>query len=444
VTAPRLVDAIAAVRSVAAAAGLPADAVAREGANVAAGVCADVEGASGPWAEAFGQSPGGFGAAAEVGRAFASERTPLLASLVAAGRTEDARSYAAALAGLAAEACALDPDPTLACINAAGFVARAQLNAVAPQPGLTPGVPDYVTPPVPAGATATATTTAPTATAAATAEAPVKPLPTLPELMAQLDALVGLRAVKDQVHRQTELLRINILRKEKGLKTPEVSRHLVFVGNPGTGKSTVARLVAGIYRALGLLEKGQLVETDRSGMVAGYVGQTALKTADVVKSATGGVLFIDEAYALAGDDFGSEAIATLLKAMEDHRDELVVIAAGYPDEMEKFITSNPGLESRFGTTITFPDYSEDELVAIFRGACSDADFTPTSGCVDRLQELIRAEPRNKGFGNARLVRNLFEAAVARQAWRLRKKQSPTLDDLRRLQADDLPDQIDPP
>jgi Cdc6-like AAA superfamily ATPase len=174
-------------------------------------------------------------------------------------------------------------------------------------------------------------------------------------------------------------------------------------------------------------------------LVAGYVGQTALKTADMIKEAIGGLLFIDEAYALASDDFGDEAVDTLVKAMEDHRDELVVIVAGYPEEMKTFIDSNPGLESRFGTTISFPDYTENELVDIFEQACGEADFKPTPGSISRLRALIRAEPRDKGFGNGRLVRNLFEGAVARQAWRLRENETPSVDDLRRLRADDLPE-----
>ena len=199
-------------------------------------------------------------------------------------------------------------------------------------------------------------------------EEPEVPPKTLEELLAELDALVGLEAVKGEIHRQVAVLKIEAKREAAGLKVPTITRHLVFVGNPGTGKTTVARLVAGIYRALGLLTKGQLVEVDRSELVAGYLGQTAMKTADVVKSAVGGVLFIDEAYSLAGDQYGTEAVDTLVKEMEDRRDDLVVIVAGYPEPMAFFIAQNPGLASRFRTTIEFADYSDDELVGHLPGA----------------------------------------------------------------------------
>ena len=211
----------------------------------------------------------------------------------------------------------------------------------------------------------------------------------------------------------------------------------MFVGNPGTGKTTVARLVAAIYQAVGLLPKGHLVECDRSELVAGYVGQTAIKTAEVIATAIGGALFIDEAYALAGDDFGSEAIDTLVKEMEDHRDELLVIVAGYPAPMRRFITSNPGLESRFRLTLPFDDYSDDELVEIFSRIAADADFTPTDAAIVRLREILAATPREEGFGNGRFVRTLFESAVVRQAWRLRDIERPDVDQLRDLRPDDL-------
>ena len=230
------------------------------------------------------------------------------------------------------------------------------------------------------------------------------------------------------------------MRAGKGLKTPEINRHMVFVGNPGTGKSTVARLVSRIYRALELLDKGQLVETDRAGLVAGYLGQTAQRTSDVIGTALGGVLFIDEAYSLLGDQYAAEAIATLVKAMEDHRDELVVIVAGYPVPMEAFIDQNPGLSSRFRLTITFDDYSDDELVTIFESLCTAADFAPTAECLGALRQRLLVTPRGEGFGNARAVRNIFEEAVVNQAWRLRDLPAPSVDQLRELLADDVAEQ----
>ena len=225
-----------------------------------------------------------------------------------------------------------------------------------------------------------------------TPKEPEPPPKSLEELLAELDALVGLEAVKGEIHRQVAVLKIEAKREAAGLKVPTITRHLVFVGNPGTGKTTVARLVAGIYRALGLLTKGQLVEVDRSELVAGYLGQTAMKTADVVKSAVGGVLFIDEAYSLAGDQYGTEAVDTLVKEMEDRRDDLVVIVAGYPAPMAFFIAQNPGLASRFRTTIEFADYSDDELVGIFRVLAEAADYDITDDVEERFREMLEGHP----------------------------------------------------
>ncbi len=252
--------------------------------------------------------------------------------------------------------------------------------------------------------------------------------------------------MKGEIHRQAAVLRVEGLREEAGLKSTTITRHMIFNGNPGTGKTTVARLVAGIYRALGLLSKGQLVEVDRSELVAGYLGQTAMKTAEVVASAEGGVLFIDEAYSLSGDQYGTEAIDTLVKEMEDKRDDLVVIVAGYPLPMEVFIAQNPGLSSRFRTTIDFADYSNDELVAIFEVMAKSAEYDVDPAVLDRLLELLLGVERGPTFGNARYVRNLLEAAIGRHAWRLRDIDAPTLEQLRLLVADDfdVPTPLDPP
>ena len=268
-------------------------------------------------------------------------------------------------------------------------------------------------------------------------KAPEPPPKSLEELLAELDALVGLDAVKGEVHRQVAVLRIEAKRKDAGLKVPTITRHLVFVGNPGTGKTTVARLVAGIYQALGLLTKGQLIEVDRSELVAGYLGQTAMKTADVVKSAVGGVLFIDEAYSLAGDQYGTEAVDTLVKEMEDRRDNLVVIVAGYPEPMAFFIAQNPGLASRFRTTIEFADYTDDELVGIFRVLAEAADYDVTDDVEKRFRELLRSIRRGPTFGNGRYSRNVLEAAIGQHAWRLRDVEQPSVEQLRTLRPEDL-------
>ena len=268
---------------------------------------------------------------------------------------------------------------------------------------------------------------APAAQAQAKAENEAKPEekePTLDELMAELDSLIGLEDVKDEVHSLINLIKIRKLRQEHDLKVMDMSFHMVFTGNPGTGKTTVARLVAKIYKQLGFLSKGQLIETDRSGLVAGYVGQTAGKVTEVVSSALGGILFIDEAYALArkgmDNDFGREAIDTLVKLMEDNRDDLVVIVAGYTKEMHDFLTSNPGLISRFNKYIDFPDYTDDELMAILAMNAKkqgyiileDANAT-VRGFVSSMSLGDRLD-----FGNARGMRNTLEKLVQAQANRL--------------------------
>jgi hypothetical protein len=260
------------------------------------------------------------------------------------------------------------------------------------------------------------------------------------ELLAELDDLVGLDSVKADVRRLTSLLRIQQLRQERQLPTLETSHHLVFTGNPGTGKTTVARLLSQILRTLGLVSKGHLVESDRSHLVAGYVGQTAPKTRAVLESALGGTLLIDEAYALARggeNDFGREAIDTIVKFMEDHRDDLALIAAGYPTEMADFIDANPGLKSRFTRFIDFPDYSTEELVEIFERMSGDLRYELDDSGRAALRAVIEAEPRNRGFGNARFVRNLFEEAVGRQADRLAGVADPTDEQLTTLVAADI-------
>jgi SpoVK/Ycf46/Vps4 family AAA+-type ATPase len=267
--------------------------------------------------------------------------------------------------------------------------------------------------------------------------------PNLDEALAKLDALCGLERVKKDVKSLINLVKVRKLRQEAGLPVPPMSLHLVFLGNPGTGKTTVARLLAEIYHALGVLSKGQLVEVDRSGLVAGFVGQTAIKTQEVVQKAIGGVLFIDEAYALVnqenGNDFGHEAIEVLLKGMEDHRNDFIVIVAGYTDLMEKFIHSNPGLESRFNKYFFFEDYDGGQLLEIFQSICQKNGYTLSKEAEDwaKADFMTLYENRDENFGNARDVRNLFEKAVARQSDRVAMLESPTKEELMELRSEDL-------
>ncbi len=428
-----LAEAVDALSALAATAGVDPEGARTEGLALAAAVAESAPRAATDWTDAAGgtTSTQDFFDAASRGRRWRDSPTAILSSLTAQG-SPHATDYAGALAEVASAACELG-EPTMRVIGNASVAAAAQLSAV------PPAVTAHRLPDADAGAAVPAEQ--PPATEPEAPE-PEKPERSIDELLAELDALIGLQRVKREVHRQVAVLRVEKLRDEAGLKAPTITRHLVFTGNPGTGKTTVARLVSGIYHALGLLSQGQLVEVDRSELVAGYLGQTATKTAEAVASAAGGVLFIDEAYSLtgigsSGDQYGQEAVDTLVKEMEDRRDNLVVIVAGYPAPMQAFIAANPGLASRFRTTIEFEDYTDDELVAILTQLAAGADYEVLPEAVERFRENLARTPRGDSFGNGRFARNALEAAIGHHAWRLRGNDSPTLDDLRQLVAKDF-------
>ncbi len=268
----------------------------------------------------------------------------------------------------------------------------------------------------------------------------IPPKEKIEDLLAELDSYVGMDAIKTEVRSLINMVQVYKLRREHDLPTTDMSLHMVFSGNPGTGKTTVARIMSRIYHSLDILSKGQLVEVDRSGLVAGYVGQTALKTQKVIEKAMGGVLFIDEAYALNGkseNDFGQEAIDTILKAMEDHRDDLVVIVAGYTELMDRFIHSNPGLESRFNRFLMFEDYTPEQMVAIFKMQCKKGCYVLAQGTEELVRDFIAEESADDSFGNARGVRNLFEHILVAQNNRLAKMENVTRDDLMQILPDDV-------
>jgi Cdc6-like AAA superfamily ATPase len=371
-----------------------------------------------------------------VGRRAHLDRPSTLVDLLAEADARDggvrAERFARHGAQIGQAVAALDLLPSRTELNAierfratvrqAEDAARSRVAAATPRPAGTPATTDG-------------------APAAPPAEEELPPARPLPELLAELDGLVGLAGVKREVHLVSNLLRVQQIRRDRGLPVLDQSRHLVFTGNPGTGKTTVARLLAQIYRTLGVVERGHLVETDRAGLVAGFVGQTAGRVVAAFDRAEGGVLLVDEAYSLARggeNDFGREAIDTLVKLVEDRRERLVVILAGYPEEMAELVAANPGMRSRFPKTIHFPDYDDDDLVAIIEALGAEGHYRLDPEARAAVRGWFAAQPRDRGFGNGRLARNLFEAAVTNQATRLVAVESPTDEQLMTLTAADIP------
>lgn len=268
-----------------------------------------------------------------------------------------------------------------------------------------------------------------------------EPAESIEDLKAELQEYIGLEKIKDEVQDLINLVMVYQMRREHELPVADLSLHMVFSGNPGTGKTMIARLMARIYKTLGILSGGQLVEVDRSGLVAGYVGQTAVKTMEVLEKAKGGVLFIDEAYTLSRggqNDFGQEAIDTVLKYMEDHRDEIVVIVAGYTELMREFVHSNPGLESRFNRFMEFDDYNADELLAIFEQRCKKNGYYLQEDATIAVKEYLQKIAQKPGnFGNGRGVRNLFEKILVEQANRLATAETITKEILMEVLAEDV-------
>lgn len=368
-------------------------------------------------------------------RGFVEQRSPLLDVLVAADARHGSswtRAYHDAAVDLAFAVAALDLHTSRSELEGIERFRQVLLEAVTEASGATPR-------PAPPGTGAGAIGSQ--AAADALPEPDQEPPRPIEELLAELDALIGLEGVKHEVKLVANLIRVQRIRAERGLPVLDQSRHLIFTGNPGTGKTTVARLLAQIYRTLGVVERGHLVETDRAGLVAGYVGQTAPLVTARFDEADEGVLLIDEAYSLVrgGErDFGREAIDMIVKLIEDRRDRVVVIMAGYPDEMDELIAANPGLRSRFPKVIHFPDYSTDELLRIIDLTGDRGGYHLDGGARARARTWFDAVPRDRGFGNGRTARNLFEHAVATHATRLAEVEHPTDAQLTTLIADDIP------